>query len=397
MATVSNTLIQNTLPMPVRPNSGKSESSCSKCCKQVKDTVTYAANTMLEVETVSKTTKLGAAVIGLKDAIEPASAGWKNLYVALKGCIAWLDVLEVIKRIKEWVSGEVKGIWKTLNRICLTAVQTIGVMKFLDKVKLINLSQIPVLGVIVALPAALLGLAAYVFSSIHNGVKVAKACTDARKSAAKLELLDIKKRVLSLLTESDDKINRDLPGLEKAYIETKREVEVAKAKKDGVPLRQKWFDFLDKANSGNIGNCEDAVKNAIQRHSIKEHNAKLDKSKSLVALIADISKALFSALGIIGFFVGGVLAMTSIPMLALATAAAAIGVFKVFFDKRKPKEDPSTTTNTQAQLKATQAAALLNKDIQPTAPASAVQNSTQDVKGLDSASQKVPPVTLSVI
>lgn len=343
--------------MSVSRVQNNTDSGCSRCCTQFKDTVNVGFKTMLEGETVNKTAKLATVSIKLKDAIKPASEGWQNLYVALKGCIAWLDVIEIINRIREWVVGEVKGFWKVLSRICLTIAQTINVMNFLDMVKLINfkgmlesMSRVPVLGDIIALPGALLGLGAYLFSMIHNSVKVRRDSAETSKNVAKREACEVKLRALAIMEHSPESWDTESVKLEHAYIDARKIIEAAKAKKGETvtsasslanKIKNKWDAFITAAEEGDKAKIRAYNQALIQRHSVKEYNANLDKSKSRLSIIRDVSKVLLYSLGLLGLAVGGLLAVTSIPMLALAAVSAAIGVFKVFYDKRRPKEVPT--------------------------------------------------------
>jgi hypothetical protein len=345
----------------------KNEGSCTTCCTKFQNGVNTVGKKMLEGDSINKTAKLGVAAISLVKALYPLHEAWSNLSVALKGCITWLDTFEIVNRVREWLGGEVKGVWKILSRICLTAFQTINIMKFLDYLKFIDmksitetLGRIPVIGFIVGLPSLILGLGAYMFSLVHNSTKASENSLKAALANAKKEACESKKSVIEELKDKGyDKfmVDPSYDTLYKKYLVSKEKVNAAK-----ISLGQKVKDATDQnikirwdqifinsedrtATSGLKLDVVDAelvnLKGRINHHKAQAHNGSLEKSKAIVSIVSDATKAIFFACGLIGIFTEiSLLAFASLPMLIMGTIAAATGVFKVFYDLRTKVEVP---------------------------------------------------------
>lgn len=359
----------------------KNEGCCTTCCTKFQNGVNTVGKKMFEGDSINKTAKLGVATISLVKALYPLHEAWSNLSTALKGCITWLDTFDIINRVREWLGGEVKGIWKILSRICLTAFQTINIMKFLDYLKFIDmksitetLGRIPVIGFIVGLPSLILGLGAYLFSLVHSSTKANENGLKATLANAKKEACEIKQSVIEALQNKGYEFMKDesYVTLEKRYHAAKEMIVTAKLglghkkTKDAADknakiirdatdqnIRIRWdqiFISLEaKGTTSASGLAVDKakaeladLKGRINHHKAQAYNGSLEKSKAIVSIISDVSKSIFFACGLIGIFTEiSFLAFASLPMLIMGTIAAATGVFKVFYDIRTEIPVPS--------------------------------------------------------
>lgn len=340
---------------------------CTNFCNKFQNGVNVFGKKVLEGYSINRIAKSAIANISLVSALYPLQEGWHNLKTVLVGCVTWLDLFDIINRAREWLTCEIKGMWRIISRVCLTAFQIIGVIKFLDYLKFIDinniiqpLSRIPVIGFIVGLPHLTLITAAYLFSLINNATKLSPEGTQAILSEAKREACEIKKNALEGLKSVDPYVfskSAEYHKLHSNYLTCKEKIKNLKKS-----LGEKVCDieaqhytcrfeklFTDVKSEETVSKLKideleinlKEIKKRVAYHKVQAHNGNVTWSKTVVGIISDLSKTIFLTCGLIGVFTEiSFLAFTSIPMLTMGAISALAGVFKVFYDIRSLEPVP---------------------------------------------------------
>lgn len=349
-------------PVPT-PTPSPRAPSTPDCCTTTRTAVAKFCGTLIETETINKTAKVGVSTISLAGAFCAIGSGLKAFKDVLKTCVAWLDVTEVIKRVQEWVSPSARKGWsmlKTMSRISLTVFHTIGAIKFFEEIKLLKpyfsnltnkLACIPVIGQV---PFLFWGLASYTLSLVDNIFVSSNKSKKVDLFAARREIAEIKKEILSLDAQ---KIGggseiKDLHDRYKNAVENLQNAKIALGKNglhDGPLLTRiqqitgEMTILVKSRASAAIDTAKALQEKRFKHFKAHEYNATLERSKARVGLLNDLFKvALF--VGILGsMFLASTVAAAwlspvALPMLVLSLATAAMGVVKVFSDKRETEK-----------------------------------------------------------
>lgn len=292
--------------------------------------------TLISPEGLNKTAKLGSVTISFVGKILGTIAdGWNNFNGVLRSGVEFLDFVDIISRITEWVKGEVKGGWKIASRIFLTAYRVLSVVSFLEKLKLFDLgptverlSRIPVIGLLVNIPLNVIGLISFSLSTVHNSIEVHKDNAKLILATNKLAALQLKQQLISDPAQQ----------LEDKYVDSILKIRAAKVTLGKLPsvdnsedaiaqIRQQW----QSRTTGNVDNAK--LTKDIKKADLRISVAKTERGRTLLGLINDVLKVAVISLSLVGLAVGGILASTSIPMLVLGLVVAGVGFYKVFHDK----------------------------------------------------------------
>jgi hypothetical protein len=342
-----------------------------------------------DVDGLDKVFKCAKSAIDFLSALTPSVPAYLPILGSLvKGAGEVLTPFQFFKVAKEWTEINKKNWAGKASLVGITAVATIGIGRFLEKIQLFNmtaavskLGTVPVLGTIVQLPFGALTAGVAAFNVVDAGIKLRKenqplgradvARTKLQKWNARqqvvanfnkgtFDLSGITSNWTSLGVGYSKKANAvsaevnaaavaaiagavDEATATTAATSAKNAVNLAADTARTTLINRKTTLLLQShptaSYNDNDADAVDAV-NAYTAYKVRHwrtefDNSKTESKKAVFTLASEVSKFALIVLGLIGAsFSVAALAASSLPMLTLGLIVAGIAIAKKVYDTR---------------------------------------------------------------
>lgn len=278
----------------------------ANCCSNVQHTLGVYGDAVADVEVLEKVGRVASGVVSAINHNATSVPG--PLGEVLGGSIEMVNILDFINRIRWFVSATAKCWQETASMVCLTVLQFMESLQFLERVKALSLSRItanigriPVLGI--ALNVVNFGYRGFdawtVLKDLSSNRDQLQACRETiAQSTRKLDEVSRSDDQLAnqLINEHVQGITFTTPADSKAYLSVKYQSEVTK--------------YTQELN-----------------------HVKLERKMLWTSLVDDISNIALGILALAGVCGVAFLAVTSLPMIILGTVVAAIGLSKYLYQR----------------------------------------------------------------
>lgn len=313
--------------------------SCGYVCAkavQVSSKTVGSANGMCKLARFITKVMLLVATI-----FENFSVKASEFYMALKACDRVIINFDFINRIKDCIElAKEKTItaWKVMGTFFSTVGHACGVMYFLDEIKAISLSsifgtigKIPIFALI-SEPFSVLG---YGFSTIDDGYKIKSTCDKVKIVSARVERLRVKAEIAAAVQDGTLTQKRAALGdrYRQACLAGKIDAETTQEKVDSLQ------EFIKNARVQNDTVQQD-LSQKVTRWEGEKSDLEISRNKRIMSVAYYALRTLASILTLVGYIAGvGALAYNALPMIAMATLIATIGLTKFIYGEAvKPLE-----------------------------------------------------------
>ena len=313
----------------------------------IKPIPTVATDVLGEVEGLDKSFKFVKSILDLHTALTPyVSESLEILGTAIKGCSEVMIPFQFFKVIKMWVEVKDKSKAGVAALVNITVLTTLGLTKFLAKLKLFDLAAltqkigaIPVLGTIIQIPLGVFVIGANGFSLIDTRKNLNKNTTKLQAAQIKFNSwkarctlwdsnkteTDLKKQVESLNDQLTTAYGNPLPA--DARQQMKLDLFVQSC--NSVATRSSTTTPTTSFNAARA-----YLEFKFNKHQTNVINLKVERSKFKFSILANITIIAVSILGLVGTTFGiAALAATSTPMLVLGVIVATVAIGKIIYDK----------------------------------------------------------------
>lgn len=304
--------------------------------------VAVTSTILNEVDGLDKVFKCAKSALDLLAAcFSPLSEGLVDLGNCFKTCTDIMSPFQLFKVVKEWFDVPNKNWAGTTTLVCVTALSTIGVGKFLEKMKLFNMTAavskigtIPVLGAIIEVPMGVLALGVSFFNIIDTGIKITHK-VDPR--------IDDK---------SNPTINeKSLEGFERSkrlyhkWVARKQAFQQNQGAAAGVGFDdnvtkawKKTFQSFEQGAKVDQQGARDYLDFKVRKWKAIMNNSKVENTKSALSIISDISKIVAISLGMVGtYFAVAAFTGATLTMLTLGLVVTGIALGKKIYETSHPK------------------------------------------------------------
>jgi hypothetical protein len=328
----------------------------------IKPTTLVAADVLSEVEGLDKTFKFARSIVELQTALSlHASESLEILGTALKNCSEVMLPFQFFKIIKLWFDVKNKSWAGIASLTNATALTTIGITKFLAKLKLFDLAAltqkigaIPVLGTLIQIPLGVFIIGANGFSLIDTKMQLNKNASKLQSQRQKLHLWGNRCHQWSLQPihspEADLKLQEENLNNQLHAVWTNPEAELTARQQSKLNLlidscatvAKRIHTEQTPVTLPNAAKAYLEVKHLKWQNRIS--NLKIERTKFRFSILVNISLIATSILGIAATSLGiTAFAATTVPMLVLGLFVASIAFSKIVYDKvhKSPKEAPS--------------------------------------------------------
>lgn len=343
----------------------------------VQSTVNVTSTLLSEVDGLDKTFKCAKSALDLFAAtIAPLSEGFIALGNCFKTCSDLMSPFQLFKTVKSWFERKDKNWANTACLVCGTALTALGIGKFLEKVKLFNMSaavtqigNIPVIGMIIQVPMGVLALGVSFFDIIDTSKELLSETilkpnkADENRKISKLKdfeecenqrtkwkyrLVDFYKKQLI-----EDKLPEALrhiqppvnlwttPGSVKFNRGVTEEAEKVMATKAMAAKRDASVEKEKKAVAAKeyTSAAKEYLDYKFKKWTVITDNNRVEVKKSRLSIISNISKIALISLGMIGsYFAIAAFTGTAITMLVLGLVVSSIALGKKIYEISHPKK-----------------------------------------------------------
>lgn len=266
----------------------------------------------------------------------------QNLLQHIKVCADFLDTLDLLGRIEDWVNWVKKPKqWrKTVSLVCQTIGQFFGLFSFLESIKAMKwkellgkIGDVPVISMV----GSIFTVVGFSISSIDEGITIYKTAKKTREVYSRIERLRIKEEAAQAIengTFAAQHLNLAKRYRQAILADRVNRVETDSEKEAAIRSQmRKWNTTLEKLRSPEKhAHTISRIVSRITKHQVNADEIKFEQRKALLNIAFNIAKVVAGILTLIGLFAGiAALTSTGLPMLAIGTVSASITLFKFLY------------------------------------------------------------------
>lgn len=320
----------------------------------IKPPIAVAVGVLSDVDGLDKAFKCARNALDLHIALHPSThASLAILTEALKGCSEVMLPFQFFKIIQAWCEIKKKSWAGIASLVNGTALTTIGLVKFLAKIKIFDLAvltskigAVPVLGTLLQMPLGVLVIGATGFNLIDTKIKLNKNATLLQSSRGKLRPWIGRCRQWSqhagISTEKELTTHLQASWVKPGGTLTPEQQEKLKMLiASCVEVTQRLHTTQNSITLSDTAQAYISVK--CRKWQTDVGNLKMERSKSVFSMVNDISLIAFTCLGLAAAVLGiAALTASSFPMLILGLVVSSIAIGKKIYDTthKTPHEVP---------------------------------------------------------